>query len=157
MQKGQYYRLLLSSTANPTKVIAAAKEMQLHLSAQTEESSTKDTTGDALEYEVTGQSYDITGSALILTPTDTLATSANALNDMETYALGANGAGDTLLYWKICVMEGTNNRTVDEVLFSGTAKLTQLQMNGQNKQNATFSYTLTGYDAITVGSGTSGT
>lgn len=153
MQKGQYYRLLLSSAANPTKVIAAAKEMQLNLTAQTEESSTKDTAGDALEYEITGQGYSITGSALILTPDDTLGgNTANTLNDMEGYAINANGAGDTILYWQICLMEGTNNRTVKQVLLSGQAKMTQLQLNGQNKQNATYSYTLNGYGAIVVGS-----
>lgn len=145
MQKGQYTRLLLSPAANPTAVIAAAKEMQLHLSAQTEESSTKDTTGDALEYEITGQSYDITGSALTLTPNDSLNTGANSLADME------ENVNDTLLYWRICVMEGTNNRTIKSTLLSGTAKLTSLTMNGQNKQNAQYNYTLTGYDGITVG------
>lgn len=145
MQKGQYIRLLLSPAANPTAVIAAAKEMQLHLSAQTEESSTKDTTGDALEYEITGQSYDITGSALTLTPNDSLNTGANSLADME------ENVNDTLLYWRICVMEGTNNRTIKSTLLSGTAKLTSLTMNGQNKQNAQYNYTLTGYDAIHVG------
>ena len=82
MKKGQYYRLLLATTTNPTKVIAAAKTMSLHGSAQTEESSTKDTTGDALEYDVVGQSYDITGSGLVLTPSDSLNTGANGLNDM---------------------------------------------------------------------------
>ncbi|MCH5307637.1 MAG: hypothetical protein J1E37_06100 [Prevotella sp.] len=145
MRKGQYIRLLLSTAANPTKVVAAAKEMQLHLSAQTEDSSTKDSTGDFLEYEVTGQSYDISGSALVLSPDDKLGGStANTLTDM------INGLTDNLLYWKICIMEGDNNRTVVEELFSGTAKLTSLQIQGQNKQNATYSYTLNGYDTINV-------
>ena len=71
---------------------------------------------------------------------------------MEGYAINANGAGDTILYWQICLMEGTNNRTVKQVLLSGQAKMTQLQLNGQNKQNATYSYTLNGYGAIVVGS-----
>lgn len=145
MKKGQYIRLLLATTANPTKVIAAAKNMSLHLSAQTEESSTKDTTGDALEYEVTGQSYDISGSALVITDDDTLNTGANSMNDL----LGL--VNDTMLYWKICLMNGTNNRTVSKVIANGTAKLTQLQMQGQNKQNATWSYTLNGYGGVTVG------
>ena len=98
MRKGQYYRLLLATTATPTKVVAAAKTMALHGSAQTEESSTKDTTGDALEYEVVGQSYDISGSALILTPDDTLGgNTANTLNDIEGWVK------DQLLYWRICL------------------------------------------------------
>ena len=149
MKRGQYYRLLLATSATPTKVIAAAKTMSLHLSLETQESSTKDTTGDALEYEATGQSYDISGSALVLTPADALNTGANSLNDMLDLV------GDTLLYWRICLMEGTNNRTIVETICSGNAKLTQLNPTGQNKQTAQYSYTLTGFGGITVTSDTS--
>lgn len=145
MKRGQYTRLLLSTAANPSKVIAAAKDMTLHLSAQTEESSSKDTTGDALEYEVTGLSYDISGSALVITDNDALGgNTANTLNDMMS------AIGDTLLYWKIVTVKGTNNRTVDATLFSGTAKLTNLQVNADNRQNTTYSYTVTGQGAMTV-------
>lgn len=144
MRKGQYYRLLLAAAANPSKVIAAAKTMSLHCSLQTEESSTKDTTGDALEYEGTGQSYDISGSGLMLTPSDTLNTGANSLNDMENYVK------NTLLYWRICLMDGANNRTVVEEIASGQCKCTQLQIQGQNKQTSSYNYTLNGYGPITV-------
>ena len=145
MQKGQYIRLLVSTAANPSTVVAAAKQMALHGSAQTEDSSTKDTTGNALEYEVTGQSYDITGSGLVLTPNDTLLTGAVGLNDFESWLQ------DQVLNWKICVMEGTNNRTVVETIASGQGKLTNLQIQAQNKQNATYNYTINGYGAIVPG------
>ena len=148
MQKGQYIRLLLSTTANPKDVIAAAKQMALHGSAQTEDSSTKDTTGDALEYEVTGQSYDITGSGLVLTPNDTLLANAVGLNDFETWVK------DELLYWRICVMEGEHNRTVVEEIAHGECKCTNLQIQAQNKQIAQYNYTLNGYGAIVPGTGT---
>lgn len=146
MQKGQYIRLLVSTAANPSTVVAAAKQMALHGSAQTEDSSTKDTTGNALEYEVTGQSYDITGSGLVLTPNDTLLTGAVGLNDFESWLQ------DQVLNWKICVMEGTNNRTVVETIASGQGKLTNLQIQAQNKQYATYNYTINGYGAIVPGS-----
>jgi hypothetical protein len=145
MQKGQYIRLLVSTAANPSTVVAAAKQMALHGSAQTEDSSTKDTTGNALEYEVTGQSYDITGSGLVLTPNDTLLTGAVGLNDFESWLQ------DQVLNWKICVMEGTNNRTVVEEIAHGKGKLTNLQIQAQNKQNATYNYTINGYGAILPG------
>lgn len=145
MQKGQYIRLLVSLAANPSTVVAAAKQMALHGSAQTEDSSTKDTTGNALEYEVTGQSYDITGSGLVLTPNDTLLTGAVGLNDFESWLQ------DQVLNWKICVMEGTNNRTIVEEIAHGQGKLTNLQIQAQNKQNATYNYTVNGYGAINVG------
>ena len=147
MQKGQYIRLLVSVAANPSTVVAAAKQMALHGSAQTEDSTTKDTTGTDLEYEVTGQSYDITGSGLVLTPNDTLLTGAVGLNDFE------NWIKDQLLNWKICVMSGTNNRTVEEVICQGQCKCTNLKMDAQNQQVATYNYTLNGYGAISVGAG----
>ena len=145
MKKGQYIRLLLATTANPSTVVAAAKQMALHGSAQTEDSSTKDTTGDALEYEVVGQSYDITGSGLVLTPNDALLTGGLGLNDFEGWVK------DQLLYWRICVMEGTNNRTVVEEIAHGQGKLTNLQISAQNKQNVSYNYTLNGYGAIVPG------
>ena len=148
MNKGQYYRLLLSPLASPNVVVAAAKQMQLHGSAQTEESSTKDTTGDAQEFEVVGLSYDITGSGLVLTPNDALLTGGVGLNDFEGWVK------DQLLYWRICLMEGTNNRTIVEEIASGTGKLTNLQIQAQNKNNTTYNYTLTGYDALKEGSPT---
>ena len=145
MKRGQYIRLLLATTANPSTVIAAAKQASLHGSAQTEDSTTKDTTGDALEYDITGMSYDISGSGLILSPSDALLTGAISLNDLEGWVK------DQLLYWRICVMEGTNNRTIVEEIASGQGKLTQLKADAPNRQNSTFSYTITGYGAITVG------
>lgn len=145
MQKGQYIRLLVSIATNPSTVVAAAKQMALHGSAQTEDSTTKDTTGTDLEYEVTGQSYDITGSGLVLTPNDTLLTGAVGLNDFE------NWIKDQLLNWRICVMEGTNNRTVVEEITHGQGKLTNLQIQAQNKQNTTYNYTINGYGPIAPG------
>lgn len=149
MQKGQYIRLLLATTANPSTVIAAAKQMALHGSAQTEDSSTKDTTGNALEFEVTGQTYDITGGGLVLTPNDTLLSNAVGLNNFESWLQ------DQILYWRICVMEGTNNRTVVEEIAHGQGKLTNLQIQAQVKQNTTYSYTINGYGAIVPGTDTS--
>ena len=150
MQKGQYIRLLLATTANPSTVIAAAKQMALHGSAQTEDSSTKDTTGNALEFEVTGQTYDITGGGLVLTPNDTLLSNAVGLNNFESWLQ------DQILYWRICVMNGDNNRTVVEEIAHGQGKLTNLQIQAQVKQNTTYSYTINGYGAIVPGTDTTG-
>lgn len=124
--------------------------MALHLSASTEDSSTKDTTGDSLEHEVTGQSYDITGSGLVITDNDALLTGGVGLNDFETWVT------DTLLYWKICVMEGTNNRTVSEEICHGQCKCTNLQIQAKNQQVTTYNYTLTGYGAISLPAASNG-
>lgn len=143
MEKGQFIRLVLATTATPTKVIAASKQMSLHGSAATEEDTTKDTTGNATEFDVTSLSYDITGMALVLTDDDTLISSANSLNDFITN-FGAE------LYWRIVTVSGTNNRTIGAEICSGKAIITNLQMQGQNRQKAQFSYTLKGVGAIAL-------
>jgi hypothetical protein len=86
----------------------------------------------------------------VLTPNDTLLTGAVGLNDFE------NWIKDQLLNWKICVMEGTNNRTVVETIASGQGKLTNLQIQAQNKQNATYNYTINGYGPIVPGTDNDG-
>lgn len=137
MDRGQYIRLLLASTATPTKVIAAAKNLSLHGSAATEDSSTKDTTGNSLEYEVTGLSYEITGSALVLTDNDTLASGVNTLSEFIT-RFGSS------MYWRIAQVGGSNNRTIGTVIAQGTAIITNLQVQSQVKQNVNYSFTLKG-------------
>ena len=145
MKQGQYIRLFLSTTPDPSTVVAAAKQMALHGSAATDDSTTKDTTGNATESEVTGLSYDISGSGLILTPTDAFLTGAISLNDFEGWLQNQK------LYWQICVCEGTNNRTIVETICSGTGKLTNLQISAQVKTTASYNYTLTGDGGIVVG------
>jgi len=83
------------------------------------------------------------------------------LTSNDPLATGANTAGgmlaklqDTPLYWRICVMEGENNRTIVSTICSGQAKLTQWSLQGQNKQVATFNYTLTGFGPIVPGDAT---
>lgn len=145
MKRGQYIRLLLSPINDVENVIAAAKQLTLHGTAQTEESSTKDTTGDDLEFEVTSLGYEITGSALILADGDDLLSSAMSFRELEDWLK------NQLLKWKICVMEGTNNRTIVEEIAHGQAKLTNLQATAPNKQNTTYNYTLAGYGPIVPG------
>jgi len=135
---------MIGLAADPTTVVAAAKTMQLHGSAQTEDSSTKETPGYAQEFEVISQSYDITGTGLLLTPNDAYLTGGVGLNDFEGWLQ------DQKLYWRICVVDGNSNRDIVEVICSGTGKLTSLNPTGQSKQNATFSYTLSGDGGITV-------
>lgn len=147
IRKGQYIRLLLGAATNPEKVIAASKEMTLHLSASLEESSTKDTTGDYLENEITGLTGNIDFSGLVLSDDDTLGgNTAITLNDALTWV------NDTLLYWRIALMEGDNNREIDEVLFSGTAKMTSVQVDATNRQNTTYRGTLSLQGPVTVAS-----
>ena len=147
--KGQFVRLFLSSdnTAAPAKVIAAAKSLSLHVSMTLEDATTKDTTGNWQIQEPTGLSYDISTSALVRgNDTITSAVAAQDLASIESiYEAG------TPVKWKICNVSGANQRTAGAVIASGSVLLTQLTMNGPNRQNATYDAQLTGYGAYTVG------
>ena len=145
MDKGQHLRLV-SVESNTNKVIALATEMTLHLSAQTEDSTTKDTTdtnGSWNEYDVTQRSGDIQFGALIGVGTDA---GAKSFADM------INQVSDTLIDWKVVMVSGANNRVVGKEVCHGKGKLTNLQASAQNRQKATYSGTLNIYGAVSVGS-----
>ena len=147
--KGQFVRLFLSSdnTTAPAKVIAAAKSLSLHVSMTLEDATTKDTDGNWQIQEPTGLSYDISTSALVRgNDTITSAVAAQDLASIESiYEAG------TPVKWKICNVSGANQRTAGSVIASGSVLLTQLTLNGPNRQNATYDAQLTGYGAYTVG------
>ena len=145
MDKGQHLRLVIVES-NTNKVIALSTEMTLHLSAQTEDSTTKDTTdtdGSWNEYDVTQRSGDIQFGALIGVGTDAGA---------KTFADMINQVSDTLIDWKVVMVSGANNRVVGKEVCHGKGKLTNLQASAQNRQKATYSGTLNIYGAVSVGS-----
>ena len=144
MDKGQHLRLLIvESTTN--KVIALSTEMTLHLSAQTEDSTTKDTTdtnGDWNEYDVTQRSGDIQFGALIGVGTDA---------GGKSFADMINQVSDTIVNWKVVMTSGANNRVVGKEVCHGQGKLTNLQASAQNRQKATYSGTINIYGPVAVG------
>ena len=147
--KGQFVRLFLSSdnTNTPTEVIAAAKQLQLHVSLQMEDATTKDTEGTFQVQEPVGLSYDIRSTAL-LGGNDTITSSVNSqmFQDIEDiYEAG------TPVKWQIANVSGANNRTKGSVICSGSALIQTLTLNAPNKQSATYTTQLAGYGAYTVG------
>ena len=144
MDKGQHLRLVIVES-NTNKVIALSTEMTLHLSAQTEDSTTKDTTdtnGSWNEYDVTQRSGDIQFGALIGVGTDAGA---------KTFADMINQVSDTLIDWKVVMVSGANNRVVGKEVCHGKGKLTNLQASAQNRQKATYSGTLNIYGKVEAG------
>ena len=146
--KGQFVRLFLGddNTAAPSKVIAAAKTLALHVSVTVENATTKDTEGEWQIQEPTAISYDISTNALVRSGEHIRATvQGQALADIETiYEAG------TPVKWKIANVSGQNNRTASSTIVSGSAVLTQLTINAANRQNATYDAQLTGYGEYTV-------
>ena len=146
--KGQYIRLFLSSdnTAAPSTVIAAAKSLSLHVSLTLEDATTKDTAGDWQIQEPTALSYDISTGALMRSgETITSQVGAKSLADLESI----HEAG-TPVKWKISTVGGDNNRTASSTIVSGSVILTQLTMNGPNRQNADYTANFNGYGDYTV-------
>ena len=146
--KGQYVRLFLGSdnTAAPSTVIAAAKSLSLHVSLTLEDATTKDTAGDWQIQEPTALSYDISTGALMRSgETITSQVGAKSLADLESI----HEAG-TPVKWKIANVGGDNNRTASSTIVSGSVILTQLTLNGPNRQNADYTANFNGYGDYTV-------
>lgn len=147
--KGQFVRLFLSSdnTAAPSAVIAACKQMSLHISLTMESATTKDTTGEWDVQEPTALNYDISTTALVRSgDTVTSAVAGKGLPEIETIYI--NG---TPVKWKIANTSGANNRTASSTICSGSCLLTSLQISAQNRQNATYTAQMQGFGEYNVG------
>ena len=141
--KGQFVRLFLSNdnTAAPTAPIAAAKQLQLHVSVSLEDATTKDTEGEWTIQEPTAISYDITSNALMRSGE----TIISQVTGKDVAAIEALYEAGTPVKWKIANVSGANNRTASSTIVSGSVILTQLTLNGPTRQNADYTATLNGY------------
>lgn len=147
--KGQFVRLFVGSdnTAVPAKVVAAARQLSLHVSLSLETSTTKDTDGDWDIQEPTGLSYDITSNALMRSGDNiTSAVGAQALADIEDIYEAAMP-----VKWAIANVSGANQRTKGTTIVSGSAVLTSLVLNGPDRQSSDYNATFNGYGPYSVG------
>lgn len=130
--KGQKVRLLINPS-NGLGVIAAALNLQFHISVSTENSTTKDTVSDWEAIEPTSISYDISCTALIRSG-ETITSQARSYGIEEIVEMFASGSQ---LPWQLAEMNGANNRAVGRVMVSGDAICTAVTLNGPNRQKAT--------------------
>ena len=147
--KGQFVRLFLSSdnTATPAAVVAAAKQLSLHVSLTLEDATTKDTDGDWQIQEPTALSYDISTTALMRSgETITSSVSGKSVADIEDIYEGGEP-----VKWQIANVSGANQRTKGSVIVSGSVIIATLTLNGPNRQNADYTANFNGYGAYTVG------
>lgn len=148
MDKGQHLRLVFpEGTGTVTDYfVALATDLTVHFSANTEDSTTKDSTdtnGDWNEYDVTQRSGDIQFGGLIGVGTDATG---------KSFADWIDAVNDQVIPWKLVTVNSTNNRTIVKTVCSGNGKLSNLQADAQNRQKATYSGTLTMHGPVTVGS-----
>ena len=135
----------MEGTPATGKVVALSTDLTLHLSATTENSSTKDTTdtnGNYNEYDVTQRSGDIQFGALVGVGTDT---GGKSFDDF------LNKVDDSLINWKIVYASGTNNRTPGKTLCSGQGKLVNVSATAQNRQKTTYTGGINIYGPVEVG------
>lgn len=146
--KGQFVRLFISSdnTTTPAAVVAAAKQLTLHVSLSLETATTKDTTGNWDVQEPTALSYDISTTALMRSSdVVTSSVAGKTVADIEEiYEAG------TPVKWQIANVSGANQRTKGSVIASGSVVLTSLTLNGQNRSNADYQAQFNGYGIYNV-------
>ena len=132
--KGQNLRVMVGG-----KCIAMATSCTFHISAQVEDSSTKDDANDFANNEVTGLSWDAQTDSLV-TLTDN---GVNGELPTDLMSLIINKTKVTLTFDQTA---GTNNRTVQNsaIKRSGQAYLTDYSLSAQNRQNSTLSCQFTG-------------
>lgn len=127
--KGQNLRVMVGG-----KCIAMATSCTFHVSAQMEDSSTKDSTGDWQEQSVVGLSWDAQTDSLV-TLTDN---GSNGELPQDLLSLIINKTAVTLTFDQTT---GTNNRTGTNsaIKKSGQAFVTDVNITAQNRQNSTIS------------------
>ena len=146
--KGQFVRLFLGSdnSAVPSKIVAGAKSLSLHISMTLEDATTKDTEGDWQVQEPTALSFDISTNALVRSA-DTITSTVQGQNLASIEDIYEAG---TPVRFQIANTSGANNRTKGAIICSGSVVITQLTLNAPNRQNATYDTQLTGYGIYTV-------
>lgn len=137
--KGQNFRVFLGG-----KAVAFATNCTLHISANLEDSSTKDSDGDFTEQELTSLSWD--GSAAALYSVDS-----------DTTGMNGEAALDAILAKQQVTIEysktsGTQNRTETGTKYSGKAFVNDINVQAQNRQNTTYTIQFTGTGALTKSS-----
>lgn len=121
--KGQNLRIFVGD-----RCIAAATSCTIHLGTTQDQTTTKDSTGDWDEIEITGKNWDVTCESLY--STDGTAVTTSQLLAM----LG------TQVTVKFDETDGTSNRTAKNTFsHSGSAFLVDMNISAQNRQNVTSS------------------
>lgn len=128
-----------------SKCIAYAKSCQIHISTQTEDSSTKDDANDWSKIDVVGKSWDVQTESLV-TLSDN---GSNGELPLDLLNLILNSTQVTLTFDQT---SGTNNRTAQSsaIAMSGSAYLTDFNISAANRQSASVSCQFTGDGALAL-------
>lgn len=125
------------------KCIAMATSCQIHISAELQDSSTKDSTGDWQEQEVTGLSWDAQTDSLVTLEDN----GTNGELPQDILSLIINKAKVTLTFDQTA---GANNRVGQNSVIkkTGQAYVSDVQITAQNRQNSTMTVQFQGTGAL---------
>ena len=132
--KGQNLRVMVGG-----KCIAMATSCTFHVSAQLQDSSTKDSVGDFQEQEVTGLSWDAQTESLVTLEDN----GTNGELPQDLLSLMINKTKVTLTFDQTA---GANNRVGQNSVIkkTGQAYVSDINISAQNRQNSTISVQFTG-------------
>lgn len=136
--KGQNLRVMVGG-----KCIAMATSCQFHISAQMEDSSTKDSVGDFQEQEVTGLSWDAQTDSLVTLEDN----GSNGELPQDIFSLIINKTKVQLTFDQTA---GANNRVGQNsaIKKTGYAYVSDVQITAQNRQNSTITVQFQGTGAL---------
>jgi hypothetical protein len=136
--KGQNLRVMVGD-----KCIAMATSCQIHIGTQLEDASTKDSTGDWQEQEVTGLNWDVTTDSLVTLEDN--GTNGELPQDLMSLIINK-----TKVQLTFDQTTGTNNRTGQNsaIKRTGYAYLTDYNLTTPNRQNSTLNCKFTGTGAL---------
>ena len=125
------------------KCIAMATSCTFHISAQMEDASTKDSTGDFQEQEVTGLSWDAQTDSLVTLEDN----GTNGELPQDILSLIINKTKVTLTFDQTA---GANNRVGQNSVIkkTGEAYVSDVQITAQNRQNSTMTVQFQGTGAL---------
>ena len=141
--KGQNLRILIGEDTDHLLCIAASTNSVIHLALEVQEDTTKDTEDDWIVQEPVGINWDAQVDALVLIDAeDTGGVQANELVIGQVY---------TLRFSQTAGAAGEQNRDAitSNAQLTGTAILSDLQLNAQNQDVASYSAKFTGTGDLT--------
>ena len=132
--KGQNFRLFVGG-----KCCAASTTASIHLAANLEEISTKDSTNSWQEQECVSKSWDASVEGLIAIEADS---AANTGWDLVSLI-------GEIVTVKFDITNGDKNRESETAKYEGIAVLNDVSISAANKSNVTYSAQLTGTGELT--------
>ena len=134
---------MVGTASGGEKCIAMAVNATFHISAQMEDASTKDSTGDFQEQEVTGLSWDAQTDSLVTLEDN----GTNGELPQDILSLMINKTKVHLIFDQTA---GANNRVAQNSVIkkSGWAYISDVSISAQNRQNSTMTVQFQGTGAL---------